>query len=182
MNTEHALQVAKLAILVFEKTKFILHNFDENEKNLLEAGALLHDIGYAISEKKHHKNAYKIITREGIDGYSHEETEIIANIARYHRGKLPLDGHENFAKLDECSKDLVKKLGGMVKLADALDRSHLSPVNNIDFSYDAFSKILQMEIKNADSDISSEMGVFYKKKDLMQEGFNINIVLIDYLQ
>ena len=91
-DKEHATDVKKYALMIFEA----LYQNAEEYKNLssksvqyLEQAALLHDIGYAVEKKSHHKHTMNIIINEGIDGFSREDAAIIANIARYHRGSFP---------------------------------------------------------------------------------------------
>ncbi len=127
-NKEHAQDVKKYAVMIFDALKQGVNGF----KNLtdrsviyLENAALLHDIGYAVEKKSHHKHSMNIILDEGIEGFSHEEVLIIANVARYHRASFPTpDKHEKFALLTENDRQLVCKLGGVLRLADGLDKPH----------------------------------------------------------
>lgn len=127
-DKEHATDVKKYALMIFEA----LYQNAEEYKNLssksvqyLEQAALLHDIGYAVEKKSHHKHTMNIIINEGIDGFSREDAAIIANIARYHRGSLPdINKHEIFAQLPQQDRELVTKLGAILRLADGLDKPH----------------------------------------------------------
>jgi len=136
LDPDHPNQVKRLALTIFDKTKGELHDFSDKERDLMEAGAMLHDIGYYTSAKGHHKNSAKIIKNEKPAGFSDEEIEIIANIARYHRGKKPKDSHESYAALSEPTKTITRKLSAFVRFADALDNSHLSLVNELDCIYE----------------------------------------------
>ena len=53
----HSLHVAALALRLFDQTKR-LHNLGDTERDWLEYAAILHDIGYLINERQHHKHAY----------------------------------------------------------------------------------------------------------------------------
>jgi len=175
IDPDHSNQVKKLALTLFDKTKGVLHDFSEKERDLLEAGALLHDIGYYISAKDHHKNSAKIIKDEKPEGFSDEEIEIIANIARYHRGKKPKENHENYASLSESSKIITRKLSSFVRFADALDNSHLSLITNLDCIYDFFSQNLFIILKLNMPDCSLELNKAQSKKDLFEEEFKVKI-------
>ncbi len=61
----------------------------------LEAAAILHDVGRAEGSHNHQKKSYRLI-REKIPppGWTAAEMEIVASIARYHRGALPDSGSE----------------------------------------------------------------------------------------
>lgn len=173
----HPKQVCDLALAIFDGTKDLLHNFGGQERELLEAGALLHDIGYHISAEKHHKNSYKIIRAMGLEGYDESEIEIIANIARYHRNKLPSEKHENFKNLTPQTKILVEKLGGIVRLADGLDRSHSSTITSINCEFDEINALLKLILNAKTQDCYPEIYAGEKKKDLIEKAFNIRILL-----
>ncbi|MDD3149469.1 MAG: HD domain-containing protein [Candidatus Gastranaerophilales bacterium] len=172
---EHSIQVCKLSLNIFEITKGKLHNFSDEEKYLLEAGSLLHDIGYFIDSRNHNKHAYKMIISRGIEGFTNEEIEIIANITRYHRGKLPSKKHKNYTDLPKETRGLIKKLGGIVKLADGFDRSRYSIIKNLECIWDDFSKNLTIIIDSEHKDCSPDLLIAMKKKDLLEKALEINI-------
>ena len=96
------------------------------------AGALLHDIGYHISHDAHQKHALYLILNSELTGFSEAERAVIANIARYHRGSMPRRRHLEYASLNAADQDTVSKLGGIIRLADALDRNHDSRVQSLE--------------------------------------------------
>lgn len=170
----HSEQVLKLANKIFDfiKLKF---EFSDDEREYLEAAALLHDIGYYISHTDHHKHSYYLIRNADMLGFNDKEIEIIANIARYHRKSHPKIKHENFNKLDESSKDLVKKLAGILRIADALDRSHKAVVNDIDIGIK--DKVLEVNLKSCSGDPSLEIWGANIRKGLFEESFGYEVKL-----
>ena len=176
-DPDHANQVKKLSLLIFDKTKGFLHNFSDHERILLEAGSFLHDIGYCVSSEGHNKHSYALITESSIEGFSTEETEIIANIARYHRGKKPRKTHPCFGKLaDNKDRELVKKLSSMVRMADGLDRSHLSVIESLDCTYDSYSQILYVIMRLNIPDCGFEIWAADRKKELFEEEFGVRVI------
>ena len=124
-NIEHAKQVAEYCEKIIAALNGKILNFTEQEKNYLKTAALLHDIGYCIEKKSHHKHTMSIILKKGLAGFSEEETKIIANIARYHRSSLPDETkHEEYAKLTSEQKNTVKKLAAILRIADGMDKPH----------------------------------------------------------
>jgi exopolyphosphatase/guanosine-5'-triphosphate,3'-diphosphate pyrophosphatase len=121
---EHASQVARLAMEIFLQTKDSLHQYTREQGNLLWSAAMLHDVGMFIGRNGHHKHSYYLIRHAGLLGYSEEEVEIIANIARYHRGSDPKESHEPYRGLPEGGRRLVSDLSAILRLGEALDRSH----------------------------------------------------------
>ena len=175
LEPAHAEQVKKLALIIFDKTKGLIHDMSDNERDLLEAGALLHDIGYYISAEGHNKNSYKLIMQDKIDGFSEQETEIIANITRYHRGKLPNKKHFSYINMPQKDRQLVNKLGAFVRLADAFDRTHCNVINNLDFILDSFTCTLIIYLKPDMPDCTFELAKAEDKKDLFEKEFGLNV-------
>ncbi|MDQ5858017.1 MAG: HD domain-containing protein, partial [Acidobacteriota bacterium] len=119
----HAAQVARLALQLFDQTH-ALHQLAPAERELLQHAALLHDIGYAVGRSKHNRHSYYLITHADLTGFAAEEIEAIASIARYHRGGLPKEAHENWKALDPTLRPVVEKLSALLRIADGLDRTH----------------------------------------------------------
>jgi exopolyphosphatase/guanosine-5'-triphosphate,3'-diphosphate pyrophosphatase len=171
-DKEHSVQVLKLANEIFDFVKETFNLTDE-DREYLEAAALLHDIGYYISHSDHHKHSYYLIRNADMLGFNDKEIEIIANIARYHRKSHPKVKHENYSKLDDQSKDLIKKLSGILRLADSLDRSHKSMVKEIELSLK--EKQLIIELSSCSGDPSLEIWGANQRKSLFEEAFGYKV-------
>jgi exopolyphosphatase / guanosine-5'-triphosphate,3'-diphosphate pyrophosphatase len=126
----HSLQTARLAVRLFDVTAS-LHSFGAREREWLEYAALLHDIGYSVHYRNHHKHAYYLIANAGLAGFDPPEIEIIAHVARYHRGSPPTGKHAGFAALKPWQQKTVRRLAVLLRLADALDRTHASRVEEV---------------------------------------------------
>ncbi len=100
-------------------------------RELLIAAALLHDVGYLINYSKHHKHSYHLILHSGLAGFTQHELELIACIARYHRGAHPKLKHAIFARLAPQERRVVRRLAGMLRLAVGLDRSHAQEIRRV---------------------------------------------------
>lgn len=129
-DREHAHQTAKLALQIFDRTQD-LHKLSSLDRELLEYASLLHDIGYYISYEKHHRHAYYLIRNVSMNGFSEEEIDIMATVARYHRQSIPKKKHIFFKNLEKSARRRVQWLAAILKLADALDRSHFSVVESL---------------------------------------------------
>lgn len=127
----HSLHVASLALRLFDQTKR-LHGLGQAERDWLEYAAILHDVGYLINERQHHKHAYYLITHSDLGGLSADELQIIANVARYHRRALPQTKHEGYEALPARRQRTVRILASLLRIADALDRTRFSVVRSVD--------------------------------------------------
>src|SRR5205823_11994129 len=128
---EHPQQVARLAVSLFDQTR-AMHKLGDREREWLEYGALLHDVGVHISYEKHHRHSYYLIKNGDLRGFDPAEIEIIALIARYHRQAAPKKSHDGYGTLKGAERRTVRALSAMVRLAEGLDRSHSQAVSGVD--------------------------------------------------
>lgn len=130
-HENHSRHVANLALTIFDALEEELE-LTLNDRELLEYAAYLHDIGYYISHSKHHKHALYIIRHSDLKGFKEDEIEIMANVARYHRRSTPKKRHEEYWKLSTSTRKRIKKLSGILRVADGLDRSHYQNVKDLE--------------------------------------------------
>ncbi len=129
-HEDHSRHVADMALTIFDELKDSL-GLTENDRELLEYAAYLHDIGYYISHSAHHKHALYIIRNSDLKGFKEDEIEIMANVSRYHRRSTPKKRHQEYWKLKKDIRARIKKLSGILRVADGLDRSHYQNVQRL---------------------------------------------------
>ncbi len=173
VDEEHAKQVARLALEMFDILAGTF-SLGERERQLLEAAALLHDIGYFISYTSHHKHSYHLVRHADLFGFTPREREIIANVTRYHRKSLPKKKHEGYARLTEQDRVLVSRLGGILRLADGLDRRRNSLVKTLRCALSQTAFRIGLE---GDEDLSVEIFGGRAKGDLFESAFQRKPVL-----
>lgn len=162
----HAHQVARLAAKIFDFLTPV-EPLNRHHRTLLLAGALLHDVGYHIANESHHKHSRYLIANSELTGFSESERAVIANIARYHRGPLPKNSHPEFEALNAADRETVCRLGGIVRLADALDRSHDSRVYDLECHINGTVNLELLSTK----DCENELLEAERKKDLFEQAF-----------
>jgi exopolyphosphatase/guanosine-5'-triphosphate,3'-diphosphate pyrophosphatase len=126
----HSEQVARICIELFDQLQPI-HKLNSDARELIEYGCLLHDIGWHIARKGHHKHSMYLILHGDLKDFSRNEVEIIANIARYHRKSEPAKKHAEFAALSPKAQRIVEVGAALLRVADGLDRSHGSVVSSV---------------------------------------------------
>jgi exopolyphosphatase/guanosine-5'-triphosphate,3'-diphosphate pyrophosphatase len=130
-DPEHSAQVARLALEIFDGVSGEL-GLDETHRELLEAAALLCNVGLFVSHAQHHKHSYYVIRNsEHLLGFTDHEIEIVAQVARYHRKSAPKSDHAEFARLDPGDQRVVRELAGILRVALALDRAHAGAVEHV---------------------------------------------------
>ena len=132
---EHTHQVERLALEIFDQLG-PLHKLGQAERFLLRCAAILHDIGWLEGKKGHHKTALRIIMDSPVLRFDLGTRRIIGLIARYHRKAVPKEQHTYFRDLDSKDRDIVRKLAGILRVADGLDRTHQSKVKELNCKAD----------------------------------------------
>jgi exopolyphosphatase/guanosine-5'-triphosphate,3'-diphosphate pyrophosphatase len=174
VDEPHSLHVARLALSIFDGLSAPF-NLKKSDRKLLEAAALLHDVGYFIAYSSHHKHSYHLIRHAELFGFSPRERELIAQIARYHRKSLPKRKHETFQALGEADRQRVERLGGMLRLADGLDRRRSSAVHSVSCTFGGTLFTVRMK---GSEDMSVEIFGATAKKDLLEKAFGMRVVLL----
>lgn len=121
VHLPHAEHVKKLALQIFDDT-IHKHNLGDEERELLEAASLLHDVGYHISPEQHHHHSQYIISHCIMPGFTNDESEMIAMIARYHRKSHPKKKHLIFSTYTPERQRSISILAGILRIAEGLDR------------------------------------------------------------
>jgi len=130
-DPDHAVHIARLADRLFDGLAPLL-GLAEEHRELLEAAALLCNVGLSISHSRHHQHSYYVIRNsDHLLGFTDGEAELIAQVARYHRKAAPSERHEPFARLDDDDRRTVRGLSAMLRVAVGLDRSHRGAVDEV---------------------------------------------------
>ncbi len=131
----HSQRVAQLALLLYdglkdaglvttsaEAGKPVALDSGPGSRAVLQAAALMHDVGKAKGAENHQKTSYRMI--RGLPrplGWSARELEMAAVVARYHRGALPRPRGKTMQLLELPDRPVAMKLAGVLRLANALD-------------------------------------------------------------
>ena len=131
VDAPHAAHISHLALSLFDEWKRLsLHEYGR-ARELLQYAADLHDCGFFVAHTDHQQHSYYLIRHSELLGFNDREVEIIASVALYHRKAAPRARHAAFAKLDAKTGRVIKVLSCALRLAEALDRSHLALVRGV---------------------------------------------------
>ena len=122
VNMKHARQVAFLAGRLFEVFHSI-HNLPPEAGKILEAAAVLHDIGHYVTSTGHHKHSAYLVANSDLPGFTDKKRQLISAVCRFHRKSLPQPKHPPFDDLDAEGKAFIIGLTPLLRMADSLDRS-----------------------------------------------------------
>ncbi len=131
-HTEH---VAALALQLWDEMAAAgAHPGAREERELLWAAAMLHDIGTAIDYDDHHKHSRYLILSAGLPGFSPRETGLIGQMTRYHRkGQPTLGEFEAVARRGDAA--LLDRGAAVLRVAEQLERPRDQSVRRMHVSH-----------------------------------------------
>jgi exopolyphosphatase/guanosine-5'-triphosphate,3'-diphosphate pyrophosphatase len=127
----HVEHVARLSLQMFDSLteQEVIQPFC-GERELLWAGAMLHDVGMTIAYDDHHKHSQYLILAAELPGFDPRERALIACIARYHRKGIPKLG-ELAPVAQPKDEDLIARCAVIVRLAEHLERGRDQTVSQV---------------------------------------------------
>lgn len=168
----HLKALFRLSTEVFDAMKKY-HGLGRRERVLMQCIAILHDCGKYISLSEASSCSYTIIMTSEILGLSHKEREIIATTVEFNR--KPVDPYDNLSDRFTQEEYLtVLKLLAILKVANALDRSHKQKIKHVSMKVKDKELVINIE---ANSSLALEKGLFKKNADFFEEIFSIKPVL-----
>lgn len=168
----HLKALFKLSGEIFDAMKKY-HGMGKRERVLMECIAILHDCGKYISLSEASSCSYTIIMSSEILGLSHKERELIATTVEFNR--KPVEPYESLS--DRFSTEeylIILKLLAILKVANALDRSHKQKIKNVSMRVKDKELLISIE---ANSSLALEKGLFKKNADFFEDIFSIKPVL-----
>ena len=172
----HAQHVAKLAVRLFDQLQDE-HQLSGRDRLLLEVAALLHDIGIFISLRAHHRHSLYLLSSSQIFGLTDNETQMVANIARYHRRGLPQKSHLQYVALDQQDRLIVNKLASILRVANGLDAEHVQKVRDVVLSRDDGAWVADLQ---ASGDTTLERIAAGARADMFMETFGRQFILREH--
>lgn len=177
-DASHPHEVRRLAMMIFDEVSEKVFEMPQSWRKILESAALLHDIGYYIDSKGHNKYSQKLVLEHGLRGFDGRETAYVACICRFHRGGLPdKEKHEIYSDCDKKERKMIKRLGGILKLADGLDRAHMALIKKIKINYDEDNNIVEFYLTPNTPDYYPDITSAIRKRDLFEIGFKTQAVI-----
>ncbi len=167
-DRRHVEQVRTLALTLFDRLKDSI-GADPSERPLLEAASLLHDVGQVVSYRRHHKHSYQLIIHADRLSLNARDRNLVALISRYHRKKGPSKKHEEFARLDAEDQAIVRRLAGILRVADGLDRGHAALVDRLTTRITRDLLSIRVSPRMHRADLSLEVWGAARKADVLEK-------------
>ncbi len=129
-DRRHIEQVRTLALQIFDELAEQM-GAESEERSLLETAAILHDVGQMVSYRRYHRHSYDLIMHAERLHLSARDRAIVALVCRYHRRRGPRRKHQEFGALDPADQMVVRRLSGILRVAEGLDRGYTSIVDGL---------------------------------------------------
>ena len=151
-----------------------LHNLTEHDALLLQVAAILHEVGTYVSPRTHHKHSEYIILNSEIFGLDRLDVTIVALVSRYHRHSGPKLEHPSYAALSTEDRIRVCKLSAILRVADALERTHAQRVSKIEITRTA--QKLKIRLPGLE-DAAIERLAMDSKGDVFEQVFGLAVFI-----
>jgi exopolyphosphatase/guanosine-5'-triphosphate,3'-diphosphate pyrophosphatase len=169
----HGQHVGNLCARLFDELTD-LHHLTRHDALLLQVAAILHEVGTYVSPRAHHKHSEYIILNSEVFGLDRMDVTIVALVARYHRHSGPMLDHPSYAALSTDDRIRVSKLAAILRVADALERTHAQRVSQIEIRRD--SGKLRLRLPGL-ADAAVERLAMTSKADLFEQVFGLAVVI-----
>lgn len=174
-NRNHTQVMEKLALTIFDKMKSV-HGLGKRERLLLQISVLLHDCGKYINMSQSAECSYNIIMATEVIGLSHMEREILANIVRFNSGSvMPFEELAVSSLLERTEYMTIIKLTAILRMANALDRSHKQKIKEIKVNIKD-NHTIQIVVDTSE-DLTLEQALFKEKTELFEEVYSLKPIL-----
>jgi exopolyphosphatase/guanosine-5'-triphosphate,3'-diphosphate pyrophosphatase len=175
-DRRHLEQVRHLALLLFDQLGTRL-GAQPDERFLLEAASLLHDVGQIVSYSRHHRHSYDLIMHADRLNLTPRDRALVALISRYHRKSGPRKSHPEYAALPREDRALVRRLSALLRVADGLDRGHTAIVETL--SATLLPERLEITVvpRVASADLSLECWGAGRKADVLEKLTDREVVI-----
>ncbi len=168
----HGQQVARLALSLFDSTRAI-HRLGADARELLEYAALLHDVGLYVSHSGHHRHSHYLITQGELRGFDPQELQVMAVVARFHKGAPPKMSSLELQGLDPRHRKLAVALSAFLRVADGLDRTHHGVVRGLRLGRS--NGKLELVVDSAGRDAELELWAAQRKSELWEKCFGLEL-------
>jgi exopolyphosphatase/guanosine-5'-triphosphate,3'-diphosphate pyrophosphatase len=176
-DRRHVEQVRMLSLQLLDQLGPAL-GCEPDDRALLEAAGLLHDVGQLVSYRRHHRHSYQLIMNAERLNFSARDRTVVALVSRYHRKSGPSRKHPEYAELPAEDQAAVRRLAAILRVADGLDRGHTAIVEQVHAELAEERCTLRVAPRFVDADLSLEVWGADRKKDVLEKLLRREVVIV----
>ena len=142
---------------------------------LLEAAAMLHDVGHMVSHRGHHKHGEYLALNGDIQGLDGHDRCIVAAAVRYHNRKsTPNNDHSAYSALNNSEKRIARRLAAILRIAEGLDHSHRQRIQDLRASFQRGAVTIQLRTRG---DATEDIRDAERSSNLFEREFHTHLYL-----
>lgn len=174
---DHSRRVADLALELFDQTR-PLHGLGDDERELLKYSALLHDIGEHVAHEGHDRHAAYLVHHGNLRGFDPDEIVLLTALVRWHRRGDPKTNDTLVGPIDRDTREVVRRLAALLRIADGLDRSRRQVVRHVQVRVGPSVVLVGLD---SDGDPELELWGARRKRDLFERVFEREVEITGHL-
>jgi exopolyphosphatase/guanosine-5'-triphosphate,3'-diphosphate pyrophosphatase len=171
---KHADHIVHLTLSMFDQLPKDRHLCGAQEREILWAASMVHDIGVSVDYHDHHKHGSYLILNAGLPGYTHRELALIALLVRYHRkGRPTVD--ELGSLLEEDDDQRLVQMCALLRLAEQLDRPRDGSVRDVRLTVQGDNALLEVLVSG---DEQVALWAVEHHREIFEQAFGLNLEVV----
>jgi exopolyphosphatase/guanosine-5'-triphosphate,3'-diphosphate pyrophosphatase len=176
VDHDFAEQVNVLAMQLFDGLQRI-HRLPADYRDWLGAAATLQETGTYVNRTGRHRHTYYLISNSELFGFTAEQRNIVAAIARYVGKSKPASESRPIRVLPPIDQANVRKAVVLLRVARALNQSRRGVVRSVSVRALRSSVVLELEVKRGSTEL--ERWALEKEKRNFRDVFGRELALAE---
>ena len=172
VDLKAAENVRRVAVQLFGDLRRV-HDLPAEYESWLSAAAVLHDVGSFINRSGRHRHTHYLISGSELFGFTPDERQIIAAIARYLGKSRPDPADGPLKVLASQDQERVPRAVALLRLAKAVNPGHGGRIASVQATVDRDRVLLKLSAR-VDADL--ELWMLQKEKGYFREVFGRDLV------
>jgi exopolyphosphatase/guanosine-5'-triphosphate,3'-diphosphate pyrophosphatase len=174
VDLRFAESVRDLALQLFDALASV-HKLPPEYRDWLAAAAMLHEVGTYVNRTGRHRHSYYLISHSELFGYSAEQRNIIAAIARYVGRSKPSSENRPVRVLKTTDQLDVRKTVVLLRLARAMNQSRQNAIKEVSAHYRRDRVWLEFKARSGRGEL--EIWSLEKEKNYFRDVFGRELLI-----
>jgi exopolyphosphatase/guanosine-5'-triphosphate,3'-diphosphate pyrophosphatase len=175
VDPRFAERVRELAAALFNGLKRV-HGLPREYADWLAAAAMLQEVGSYINRAGRRRHTYYIISHYELFGYTLQQRQLIAAIARYVGKSRPTPDSRPVSPLSTAERNMVQKAVVLLRLARALDQGRRGAVETVKVQVQPGRVTLRLVTRRGGADL--EQWALEKERGYFRDVFGRELLAV----